>query len=77
MERGKTDVFARQQQYKLPNGLVDACVVYGLNGKACEELQRGYSNSKVRGKYITVGFVNYTVDKLHDTLILISKLPAS
>ena len=36
-----------QRQYKLPNELIDACVVYGLDENSCESLQTRYSNSKV------------------------------
>ena len=31
-----------EKHYKLPNGLIDACVVYGLGRKHCEDLQSRY-----------------------------------
>ena len=37
-----------EQHYKLPNELIDACVVYGLDRKCFEDLQSRYSDSKVR-----------------------------
>jgi len=38
----------QEQLYKLPNSLIDACVVYGLNEQPSESLQSRFSKSKVR-----------------------------
>jgi len=36
-----------EHSYKLPNSLIDACVVYGLDEQPSEALQSRFSGSKV------------------------------